>query len=81
MHAPHNFLRRLAQGAEERPDHPVLILFDTTGQEQRFTYFRLYEDALAYATWLDTLELTPGDVVLLAFDHGYELVQAFFGAC
>lgn len=58
----------------------MLTLLDGAGEAQAISFRQAYHDALAYAVWLQELGLKAGNVVLLAFDHEYDLVRAFLGA-
>ncbi|MGE0684153.1 MAG: AMP-binding protein, partial [Candidatus Binatia bacterium] len=68
----------LPERAAKEPDQIAYIFWE--GEEQRITYGQLYTDAHRYARILDSGNIRPGDLVLLVFEHGYELLAAFWGA-
>lgn len=74
----------LAQCLSERvvkdPDRTAYIFLQPDGGEQHVSYRQLYADALLYAHTLAQAGIQPGDLVLLIFDHGYEVIAAFWGA-
>lgn len=61
-------------------DRDALIFLAADGSAGHFTYGQLDLDARRYAGLLRDNDVQPGDVVIVAFEHGYELVAAFWGA-
>ncbi|MCX7670985.1 MAG: AMP-binding protein, partial [Anaerolineae bacterium] len=62
------------------PDYDALIFLTADGAAHHFTYGQLDRDARRYAGLLQTNGVQPGDLVIVAFEHGYELIAAFWGA-
>lgn len=70
----------LPERAAQEADRTAYLFWEGESKEQRITYGQLYADACHYAHILKTAHIQPGDLVLLAFEHGYELIAAFWGA-
>jgi fatty-acyl-CoA synthase len=66
--------------AEREPERQVFRFLLADGAVQSVTAARLYADARESASAFRGARIEPGDLVILVFDHGYELVAAFFGA-
>lgn len=69
----------LPERARTTPDRVVYIFLQANGAERQISYRQLYADAGVYAEALAQAEVKPGDLVLLAFDHGYDAIAAFWG--
>ena len=70
----------VANLAVSEPDNPILTFLYADGDEQTITAGQLHRDASCVAAFLHREGVRRGDVVPLVFDHGYELVAAFWGA-
>src|SRR5262245_42020498 len=66
--------------AEREPDKHIFTFLHSDRDQQTATAGRLYRDASRIAATLHERGVHAGDIVPLAFDHGYELVAAFWGA-
>jgi fatty-acyl-CoA synthase len=79
---PFHSLAEVVQGwAQREPQKQTLIFLAANGRPDRvITYGRLHADAVSQARALQALGIAPGDLVVLAFDHSYELIAAFLGA-
>ncbi len=67
--------------ANETPAQRALTFLDAAGQEVRVaTYASLLSDIRRAGWRWHRLGVAPGDVVLLAMDHGHALVTGFLGA-
>lgn len=64
----------------QHPDRDALIFLAADGSAEHFTYGQLDLDARRYATLLRAHSVQQGDLVIVVFEHGYELVAAFWGA-
>jgi fatty-acyl-CoA synthase len=75
-----SFPHRLWQLTEEKPDR-ICIHFQQAGKEDLgITYQQLYLQAEAYADRLSRSQIRPGEVVILIFDYGPDLLYAFWGS-
>ncbi len=67
--------------ATEQPGQRALVFLDVAGTEKTIATFAALMADLRRAAWVwHQQEVQPGDVVLLALDHSYDLVVAFLGA-
>ncbi len=64
----------------EAPDRLAIRLLSNQQPEETLTYAGLIEGALNYTRLLTDSEVKPGEVVILIFNHGKDLVFSFFGA-
>src|SRR3712207_5791467 len=62
------------------PTKVALVFLDGDGTEHAIRYAQLGNDMHHAAQALHVAGVRPGDVVLLAYRHGYPLVSSFFGA-
>ena len=76
-----SLLSAIHRHALEQPDRRALVFLDADGQEERVaTFADVLADARRAAwTWRQQ-GVDSADVVLLALDHGYDLVAGFLGA-
>jgi len=66
--------------AARRPDLPLFTFLHADREEESATAARLQRDARILATLLRERGVRQGEIVPLVFDHGYDLVRAFWGA-
>lgn len=79
-HAHASLAQCLPERVAKEPDRTAYIFLRTEEAEQHVSYRQLYADALIYARTLAQAGVQSGDLVLLVFDHGYEIIAAFWGA-
>lgn len=74
----------LAQCLPERaatgPNRTAYIFLQADGAEQHISYRQLYADALIYADTLAQSQCSARRSCSPRFDHGYEVIAAFWGA-
>jgi crotonobetaine/carnitine-CoA ligase len=70
----------LAQWAEKKPDHPVLIWEPKDGASRQWTYAEFWTDVRRIAAGLHTRGITKGDMVVIHADNCPEMVLAWY-AC
>lgn len=66
--------------AEQEPKAHTYIFLSKTGSAEYVSNERLYVDSLGCANRLLSLGIKPGDLIILIFQHSYELVATFWGA-
>src|SRR5215212_2981700 len=71
---------RLDYWVGSHPKHTVLHFTHPNGTADDISYERLHEDACRIALHLQSIGIRPGNLVLLAFEHGYPLAATFLGA-
>ncbi|MCB0210876.1 MAG: AMP-binding protein [Anaerolineae bacterium] len=75
-----SLVQALKNQVESNADKAVLTFLQADQTVRTVTYAQLDHDATQYAQTLHHQGVAPHDVVALIFDHGYELVAAFWGA-
>lgn len=80
VEVPRHLGQRLADLAARRPETLLLTFLQPDGEDRSITAAALDRDACRVAAALRDLGVRPGDILPLVFDHGYELVAAFWGA-
>ncbi len=70
----------LAAQVQARPDQTALVFVSEDGSAQEITYRQLGQDMERSAAALHAQGFRSGDLLLLAFPHGYALVSALLGA-
>jgi fatty-acyl-CoA synthase len=65
---------------DEHPDRRSLVLIGGDGRETSLTGRSLADRISAYSVALRHRSVEPGDIVLLAMDHGADLIALFLGA-
>lgn len=61
------------------PQGLAFVFLDESSNAQEITNEQFYSDMQRYARSLIAKGICPGDIVLLALDHGYELLCFFWG--
>ena len=76
--------RSLVRALKDRvlvaPEKQVLVFVYPDDTTASISYGQLDADATRYAYALHNQGLNPGDLVILVFEHSYELVASFWGA-
>lgn len=81
IETPVSLLASILAQAAKQPDLPALIFWSSDGaQAQMATFGEVVADARRSAWTWRQLDVSPGEVVLLAMSHSYDLVVAFLGA-
>lgn len=75
-----NFSRSLRQSFEERPEQVAVRLLYNQRPEQPIPYRGLVLGAARYLRALSEAGIGQGEVVILIFNHGEDLIFSFFGA-
>lgn len=75
-----NFIEILIDTAKQEPHLEVYTFLFPNGDGKNITSSRLCHDAGLNAGVLAENGIHPGDIVILVFDHGYDVVAAFWGA-
>jgi acyl-CoA synthetase (AMP-forming)/AMP-acid ligase II/thioesterase domain-containing protein/acyl carrier protein len=70
----------VASLAAREPENRILTFLYSDRDDQTITAGQLHRDASRVATILHGEGVRRGDILPLVFDHGYELVAAFWGA-
>ena len=65
---------------ENRPDELAIILQHAGEEDQTITVRQLLNSAVSAQRKLEAEGIQPGEVVLLIFQHGRELIRTYFGA-
>jgi acyl-CoA synthetase (AMP-forming)/AMP-acid ligase II len=65
---------------ENRPDEIALTLQHAGEEDQTITVRELLTDAVSAQHKLEAEGIQPGEVVLLIFQHGRDLIRTYFGA-
>ena len=65
---------------ENRPDEVALTLQHAGEEDQTITVRELLTDAVSAQRKLEAEGIQPGEVVLLIFQHGRDLIRTYFGA-
>ena len=65
---------------ENRPDEVALTLQHAGEEDQTITVRELLTDAVSAQHKLEAEGIQPGEVVLLIFQHGHDLIRTYFGA-
>lgn len=73
-------LDRLTELAGEFPDRPAFVVADPDGGETVFTFAELVADAHRFTARFRTLDIGPGDVVVLAPQNHPAYLSMVFGA-
>ena len=73
-------IESLSIHAIEVPQKQALIFLYPDKKAEIITYSQLEEDTSNYSHRLRSAGICPGDLVILIFDHSYEMVSAFLGA-
>ena len=74
------FSHILKQSYLNKPDQVILTMQQTGQPDDQITYADLIEGAAAYEAALDNAGIQPGEVVILILQHGFALINAFWGA-
>lgn len=86
---PHHYLDRIgartlaeafAAYARDYPDYRALIFLDHEHRETTISYGELWQRAKTLQAAFEANGVKPGDVVMIAFATGPELMSAYFGA-
>lgn len=77
---PTTLVEAIRDWARHAPDREPLIFLVSDGAPRAVTYGELHRDATRYARALAAKGILPGELVILVFQHGYELVATFLGA-
>ncbi len=80
LDADKNFAKILFGLSNQKPEAVAIHLLKSGEQPRQLTYRELLLQACSYAQALSEANIQPGDVVILVFQHGEELIAAFFGA-
>lgn len=76
----HSVSQALYRANVEVPEQRCISLLFSRQPDQHLTYGELVLGAAAYAEALARAGIQPGEVVIIIFNHGVELVFSFFGA-
>ena len=66
--------------AEREPERPIFTFLRPDRDEQTITAGELHRDDATIAACLAERGVRAGEIVPLVFDHGYDLIAAFWGA-
>ncbi|WP_165360978.1 AMP-binding protein [Candidatus Chloroploca sp. Khr17] len=77
---PSSLVEALRSRVEHHPQRDALIFIGPSDTVETITYGQFDMDARRYAGLLQANEVQPGDLVIVAFEHSYKLVAAFWGA-
>ena len=75
-----NFTNILIDIVQRDPHLEVYTFLSPNKDEKNITSYKLYQDANVFARMLSEEGINSGDIVNLVFDHGYEVIAAFWGA-
>lgn len=64
----------------ETPERTAITLLYSDRQDETLSYRALIRRSAGYAAALRSMRVEPGDMVILIFDHGVDLVASFIGA-
>jgi fatty-acyl-CoA synthase len=73
------FSSALLRHYSQTPDKVALTLLHTGEDDLSMTYGELVECSSAFSAALDEAGIQPGEVVILIQQHGFDLVNAYFG--
>ncbi|MBP1702790.1 MAG: fatty-acyl-CoA synthase, partial [Chloroflexi bacterium] len=76
----HSVSQALYRAYLEIPEQRCLSLLFSRQPDQHLSYAELVLGAAAYAEALAHAGIQPGEVVIIIFNHGAELVFSFLGA-
>ncbi len=73
------FCDTLRERYQTSPDQVAIQVLLTGREDTALTYRNLLRGAAGYAATLETRGVQPGDVVILIFQHSFELIYAYWG--
>ncbi|MBP1464241.1 AMP-binding protein [Candidatus Chloroploca sp. M-50] len=79
MTTPSSLVEALRAHVECHPQRDALIFIGSNDSVETIAYGQLDLDARRYAGLLQANDVQPGDLVIVAFEHRYALVAAFWG--
>lgn len=68
---------RIAAHARCHPDATPLVFFDSPQHQQSLSFSQIHGDAMTGAEALRDAGVAEGDLVVVAGEHGYDLIMAF----
>jgi acyl-CoA synthetase (AMP-forming)/AMP-acid ligase II len=74
------FAGSLRSAFMETPERTAITLLHSDRLDETLSYRALILRSAGYAAALRSLQVEPGDTVILIFDHGVDLVASFIGA-
>lgn len=76
----HTLLDGISYRCRQDPKGRAFVFLDENGHALTVSNEQFYNDIQRYASALIAKQIKPGEIVLLALDHGYELLCCFWGA-
>jgi len=70
----------ISSRVKQDPQGPAFVFLTADGREQEVSNERFYRDLRGCAFRLADRGIQPGEIILLALDHGYDLLICFWGA-
>ncbi len=70
----------ISSRVKQDPQGPAFVFLTADGQEQEVSNEQFYRDLRGCAFRLADRGIQPGEIILLALDHGYDLLICFWGA-